>query len=206
MTAALKDKMPNKFIYKLILGIMAFVVMIPERVAAQFYDSDREVRIYVLDYVIDNPGKKVVAFVMNFNGSKGAIIATTGSSGISTPSGNACAPGKSRNGIMGILNDDSYFEKLIYNSPDIITYNSEKSTYSKVCYSKIRYAPNLSNPFVQDSFTENYFFSSDGNRVVELSGSNWKGKSWNHTYTRVSKDKLVELILANKNKGSERWR
>lgn len=185
---------------------MAIAALSALRANAQFYDSDNEVRIYVLDYVINNPGKPVVAFVMNFNGSKGAIIASTGSLAVSTPAGNAGAPGNTKNGIIGILEDDSYFEKHIYDTPDIINYDSGKSTSSRECYSKVRYAPNLYNQFVQDSFTEYYYFSSDGRRVVELSGSNFNNATKKQTFTRVSKEKLVELILANKNKGSERWR
>lgn len=196
----------SKSYFKILLSVLLIITLSAPRANAQFHDSDNEVRIYVLDYVIDNPGKPVIAFVMNFNGSKGAIVASTGSIGVSTPSGVVGAPGHTKKNIMGILEDDSYFEKLIYDSPDVINYNPDKSTYSKVCYSKVRYAQNLYNPFVQDSFTENYYFSSDGNRVVELSGSNFNKRNWNCTYTRVSKDKLVELILANKNKGSERWR
>lgn len=187
--------MPNRYL-KILLSVLAITALSPLKANAQFYDSDTEVRIYVLDDVINNPGKPVSAFVVNFNGSKAAIIAKSGA-----------APSNAKSGIMGILEDDSYFEKLVYSSPDVINYNSDKSTYSKVCYTKIRYAPNLYNAFVQDSFTENYYFSSDGNRVIELSGSNWSaGQKKGQTYSRVSKDKLVELILANKNKGSERWR
>lgn len=107
---------------------------------------------------------------------------------------------------MGILDDDSYFEKLIYASPDIINFNDEKSSYSRVCYTKVRYVQSLYD-FTQIGYTENYYFSSDGERELELSGSNWSnGQKKGQTYTRVSKEKLIELILANKNKGSERWR
>lgn len=187
--------MPNRYL-KILLSVLAITALSALKTNAQFYDSDTEVRIYVLDDVINNPGKPVSAFVVNFNGSKAAIIAQWGN-----------APSHAKTRIKGILEDDLYFEKLIYSSPDFIYYNSDKSTYSKVCYTTVRYATNLYNPFVQDSFTENYYFSSDGNRVIELSGSNWpNGRFKGKTYSRVSKDKLVELILAYENKGSERWR
>lgn len=174
---------------------MAIAAMSALRANAQFYDSDNEVRIYVLDDVIDNPGKEVSAFVVNFNGSKGAIIAKSGN-----------APSSAKSGIMGILDDDSYFEKLIYDKPDIIGYKADRSTTSKICYSTVRLSPNPYGGFWNE-YTENYYFSSDGNRVLELSGSNWSnGQRKGQTFTRVSKDKLVELILANKNKSSQRWR
>lgn len=143
------------------MSVLMVVSLSTIKVNAQFYDSDTQVRIYVLDDVINNPGKSVSAFVVNFNGSKGAIIAKSGK-----------APSNAKKGIMGILDDDSYFEKLIYASPDIINFNDEKSSYSRVCYTKVRYVQSLYD-FTQIGYTENYYFSSDGERVLELSGSNW---------------------------------
>lgn len=189
----------TKTIFKLFLSFLAFVTITNLTVNAQFYDSDDEVRIYVSDYVINHPGETVSAFVMNFNGAKAAILSNTGT-----------APGGGRNidnkGFMWILNDDMYFEKRIYGEPnEVFNYDAERSTNSRICYSKV-----TSNDFVgmwgPNKFYSILLFSSDGNHV-ELSGNNYSGwKDKQKKFTKVSKEKLVELILANKNKGSERWR
>lgn len=165
---------------------------------AQFYDSDDEVRIYVSDYVINHPGSPIDAFVMNFNGSKGAVLISKGS-----------APGApvGRTGFMNILDDEFYFEKLIYEKtpPKIYNYDADKSTNSRVCYSRVS-----NNQFLQWGGPEKFYsillFSSDGNHV-ELSGNDFSGfKDWQRHFTKVSKERLIELILAYQNKKSKSWR
>lgn len=181
----------------LILALFAIIQVLP--VWAQFYDSDSEIRIYVLDTVIDEPGTRVSALVMNFNGSKGAIIARCGN-----------APGYGvflqQSDLSKYLEDENYLEKLIYSKPDVMEYNVEKSNYSSVCYSIIRYSPNPYNLFSPCSYTENYHFSNDGKRIKKLSGTNFNGSRLDERYIRVTKEKFAELILANKNRSSQTWR
>lgn len=175
---------------------MMFAALTHLQANAQFYDSDDEVRIYVSDYVINHPGSSIDAFVMNFNGSKGAVLSSKGSA----PSG--------KSGFMNILDDEFYFEKLIYKEPSslsIYNYDADKSTNSRVCYSRVS-----NNQFLQWWGSEKIYsillFSSDGNHV-ELSGNDFSGfKDWQRHFTKVSKERLIELILAYHNKKSKSWR
>lgn len=187
-----------------IITIISFFAFIPLSAIAQFQDSDSEVRIYAEDSWLNNPSGYPNFLVINFNGNKAAIIAVSGG-----------APGRPSGAYkfkyQDVLNDDYALEKRIF-AKDILLmdYNSENSTSSKKCYTAKKSANVYDGSMWgrYETYTENYVFSSDGNRIIELYGSNFpNGKYKGVTYKKISKDKLIELLLKYENKkNTNNWR
>lgn len=167
---------------KTIIGVIAISLLTIFKANAQFYDSDTEVRIYVNSESLNDPAHHpAYVKVFNFNGVKAAELSVSGEK---------------------ILEDENYLEKNVYNDNNrIITFHEQGSNYDRTRY---RHAYTYNRGYVTggslwgDWVTdyENYDFSSDGKTLV------WNGRK----YTRISKEKYIEMLLIIKNKSSQKWR
>lgn len=170
--------MHNNYL-KFFLSVIAIIALFALKANAQYYDSDDEVRFYVSEQCLSNPGKAPNAFIFNFNGSKAAFITT-----------------HSRT-YTSILEDEHFFEKEIYRDKNKKILKLLDSSDGKTRYGYFGYtAYNL------------WIFSNEGNDMEEVTAGNHEGNKNNRRYKRVSKEKFIELALkyANASSQSETWR
>lgn len=166
--------------FKQFLAFILIATSFALKTNAQFYDSDDEIRIYVLDMMIQDPGCNYKTLVFNFNREKAAM--TSSHSTI----------------YAKVLEDEYFYEKYIYGpNKKILNYYSNLSTPNKTVYG-------ITIP--ETGSINKYIFTDNGNHLEVVLAGNREGYQWNHKYTRVSKDKLIELILAFINKQNGTWR
>ena len=145
---------------------------------AQFYDSDNEVRIYVQNICLDRPGTyPPIIRVFNFNGTTAAKLSVDGDK---------------------ILEDENYFEKRIFGEGnEIIKFHEEGSNNQRTRYRHGRWSPTNFGFGPGETTYTNYDFSPNGNEFTDHSGTK---------FTRITKDKYIQLLLAYKNKTTKKWR
>ena len=169
---------------KIITGVLSILLLATFNVSAQFYDSDKEVRIYIKNESLndsDHHGPYIKVF--NFNGAKAVEIPIGGHA-------------------HGVLEDENFLEKKIYDDNNkIITFDEKGSDYDRTRYRHAYtynrgYVPGGSLWGTWETSYENYDFSPDGRNLV------WSGQK----YTKITKDKYIELVLRWQNKVSRKWR
>lgn len=177
----------------------------------QIYDSEDEVRIYVNDEAL-NTGVSPQYVVFNLNGKKGAILE------MSVPEYSRGADPATNRSNDRLLDDEHYFEKLIftdeillvnYQSKDKLT--SDGYTYAYILMDKFSNGLEYMQP--NKNYTIWMFeFSYDGKHMKIGRGILRGGmglvrdKKVTGNFTRVSKQKLDELIITNKKESGKKWR